>query len=66
MPNMPYEGYLILYALSDYIPVMDNTEICLLLNGRLPVDQELIDRWEALLAARRRHLSKISDYANTR
>ena len=66
MKKMPYEGYLILFALSDYIPVMDDTEVCLLLNGMLPVDQDLIDKWESLLQVQQRRLDKISEYAKSR
>lgn len=57
------EGYLILYALSEYIPVMEETEIVLLLNGRLPVDQYLIDKWESLLQSRKAKQEKIMSYA---
>ena len=64
--NPSIEGYLVLYALSDYIPVMNETEIVLLLNGRLPVDQNLIDKWESLLQVRRAHQDKIEAYAKQR
>lgn len=60
------EGYLVLYALSDYIPVMNETEIVLLLNGKLPVDQNLIDKWESLLQTRRSRQEKIEAYAKQR
>lgn len=50
--NRPYISYLMLFALSDYIPVMTNTEITLLLNGYLEVEQALIDKWESLLHQR--------------
>lgn len=64
--NSSIEGYLVLYALSDYIPVMNETEIVLLLNGRLPVDQNLIDKWESLLQVRRARQEKIEAYAKQR
>lgn len=52
-------GLLRLYALADYIPVMTEEEIVFLLNGCLPVDQPLIDKWEALLREEQGRLNDV-------
>lgn len=43
------DGYILLFALSDYIPVMTEAEILLILNGRMKVNIEMVSRWERLL-----------------
>ncbi len=51
--NENADGYIILYALSDYIPVMTEAEILLILNGRIKVNMEMVNRWERLLQMKR-------------
>lgn len=43
------DSCLLLCALSDYIPVMTEAEIFLILNGRMNICPEMIYRWERLL-----------------
>ena len=49
--NGSADTYIILYALSDYIPVMTEAEILLILNGRMRVNKDMVNRWERLLRA---------------
>lgn len=46
------DGYILLFALSDYIPVMTEAEILLILNGKMRVNIEMVSRWERLLNER--------------
>lgn len=66
--NERADGYIILYALSDYICVMTEAEILLILNGRMKVNKEMVDRWERLLLTQRAHKEEIikSAYAKQR
>lgn len=50
--NERADTYIILYALSDYISVMTEAEILLILNGRMHVNTEMVSRWERLLRTR--------------
>lgn len=52
--NERADTYLILYALSDYISVMTEAEILLILNGRMHVNTEMVSRWERLLRTQER------------
>ncbi len=52
-----------MFALADYIPVMTNDEIVLLLNGCLPIEQEVIDRWENMLQDRKNRVNNILNKA---
>lgn len=56
--NRP-SGLLTLCALSDYIPVMSDDELVLLLNGCLPIDQSLIDKWEEILLNRKNYSDEL-------
>lgn len=50
--NERADSYIVLYALSDYIPVMTDAEIFLILNGKMRVNIEMVSRWERLLKAK--------------
>lgn len=50
--NNNIDSYIILFGLSDYIPVMTEAEILLILNGRMRVNIEMVSRWERLLKTR--------------
>ena len=50
--NEKIDTYTLLYGLSDYIPVMTEAEIVLILNGRMRVSPEMVYRWERLLQSR--------------
>lgn len=50
--NDRIDTYTILCGLSDYIPVMTEAEIVLILNGRMRVSPEMVYRWERLLQSR--------------
>ena len=65
--NDKMEGYIILSALSDYLPVMTEAEIAAILNGRMRVSVEMVCRWEEMLSEKVRTRQSIFEaYAKQR